>query len=169
MHVVAEQFLDALRPWLPQVVSGFPAGTAAIATENARIKKALDQRVSIRFRDAAAFEDVLESIRAATRTPDGREIPIYVDPIGLQEAEQTMQSPIQIDLEGIPLSSTLRLAVQQLGMLYHVRDGLVTITSDNHEVTPVVVDYYLLLGHCVLALLAAGLGALLVPLVSEPH
>ncbi len=63
-------------------------------------------------------------IRAATRDPEGREVTIYVDPVGLKEAEKTMKSPIQIDLAGLPLSTTLRLALKQLGLVYRVRDGL---------------------------------------------
>ena len=166
-HLVADQFLIAVRPCLPPVVSGFPAVTAADATANARIQKALDQPVPMMFRDAAPLEEVLAYIQSATRTSDGRELPIYVDPDGLQEAEKTMQSPIQIDLIGQPLSTTLRVALRQLDMVYYVRDGLVYITSESSEDIPFVVDYYLLLGHCLLALLAAGLGAWLVPLVSD--
>jgi hypothetical protein len=91
----------------------------------------------------------------------------YVDPIGLKEAEKSVQSPVQIDLEGVPLSATLRLALEQLGLRYDVRDGLLCITAESAVDTAPEVDYYVLLGHCVLALLAAGLGAALVPLVSR--
>lgn len=165
-HLVADQFLDSLRPWLPPIVSGYPAPTATIAAENARIKRVLDQPVPLRFRDGVPLEGLLNSIETATQTPDGRQIMIYVDPVGLQEAEKTLQSTIQIDVHGPPLSATLRLALRQLGMTYYISDGLLNITAENNENVPFVVDYYLLLCHCVLALLAAALGALVVPLVS---
>jgi hypothetical protein len=167
VHLVADQLLIAVRPWLPPIESGFPAETAAIGRANARVRKALAQRVPMAFPEAVPLEKVLRYIRAATRSPDGREIAIYVDPVGLSETDKTMQSPIQIDLEGVPLRTTLRLALKQLGMLYQVRDGVVYITAESIVDLPVEIDYYLLVGHCVLALFAAGLGAGLVPLVSR--
>ena len=38
-----------------------------------------------------------------------------MDPIGLAEAEKSLKSPVQIDLAGLPLSTTLRLTLHQLG------------------------------------------------------
>jgi hypothetical protein len=165
-HLVADQFLDSLRPWLPPVLSGFPARTPAVAVENARIKKVLDQPARTKMPDPATLEELLEYVRTAMQTADGRQTLIYVDPIGLQEAEKTLESEVQIDLDGRPVGTNLRLALRQLGMLYYVSDGQVNVTADGNEDIPIVVDYYLLLGHCFLALLAAGLGALVVPLVS---
>ena len=84
-------------------------------------------------------EDVLKYIKSNTQDeeydlPSG--IPIYVDPIGLQEAEKTLQSTITLDLEGVPLSRTLHLALKQLGLVYFVDDGLVIITSADSEDKP---------------------------------
>jgi hypothetical protein len=165
-RMVADHFLDTLRPWLPPIVSGFPADSAAVADANRRVWKALEQPVPMTFPNEAPLEDILNHVRSAIRSPDGREVAIYVDPVGLQEAEKTMTSPIQIEMEGIPLRTTLRLALKQLGLVYLVREGLVFITYQSSEDVDAVVDYYLLLGHCILALLAAALGAWLVPLVS---
>ena len=84
MHLVADQFLIALRPWLPPIVSGFPAETAAIAAANARVRKTLEQPIPMTFAEETPLEDVLTYIRAATWSPDGRELPIYVDPVGTE-------------------------------------------------------------------------------------
>jgi hypothetical protein len=166
-HLVADEFLGGLRPWLSRVVGGFPAETAVAAAENARIKKVLDQPLPMQFPEATPLKDVVKYIVTATETPDGREVPIYVDPQGLQDADKTMESTIEIDLEGCPLSTTLSLALRQLNMYYYVSDGMVIITSTQSEGPARHVDYYLLLGHCVLAMLSAGLGACVVPLVSN--
>ena len=40
-----------------------------------------------------------------------------------------LDSTIQIDLEHIPLKTTLRLLLEQLGLDYFVKDGLLLITS----------------------------------------
>jgi hypothetical protein len=54
----------------------------------------------------------------------------YVDPEGLAKARYTMTSPVTLDLEGVPLKTTLRLLLKQLGMTYSIEDGLLMITSE---------------------------------------
>lgn len=161
------RLLNAFRPWLPPAVREFPAKSDGIAFANARVLKALDQLVPMRFPQATPLEDVLKSIVAATRGSDGRAIPIYVDPIGLLEAEKTMRSPVTIVLDGVPLRTTLRLVLGELGLSYGVKDGLILINSDHDEERPAYEDPFLVIGQCLLALLAAGLGGLLAPLVHD--
>jgi hypothetical protein len=57
-------------------------------------------------------------------------IPIYVDPIGLQEAEKTLASPIELQLEDVPVRTTLRLILKQISMIYKVEDGMLKVTVD---------------------------------------
>jgi hypothetical protein len=95
----------------------------------------------------------------------GHNVPL----VGMQEVEKTMLSPVQIDLEGLPLSTTLRPVLEQLGLTYRVRDGLLFITSENSEDLASDEAPDLVVGHCLLALLAAGLGSLFAPLVSAPR
>jgi hypothetical protein len=90
---------------------------------------------------------------------------IRCDPIGLQEAERSMTSTIRnIDFEDVPLKTSLRLCLDQLDLTYRIRDGVLFITSKESEVTPVYQDPFLIVGHCVLALLAAGFGGTVAPL-----
>jgi hypothetical protein len=108
-------------------------------------------------------------IRSATAGADGRGIPIYVEPVGLAGAEKTITSSVvQIDLEGLPLKVTLPIVLKQLGLTYVVRDGLLVITSEDPEAgwPTIGEDPYFLIGHCVFACLAAGLGSMLAPLVA---
>ncbi len=77
-----------------------------------------------------SFEDVLKRVKIATKGdqfPAG--IPIYVDPIGLQEAEKTLISPVTLVTRGKPLRDGLRTALQPLGLTFVVKDGLLTITT----------------------------------------
>ena len=56
------------------------------------------------------LEDVLKYIKKATTSSNYSGIPIYVDPIGLQEVEKSMTSTVRnIDLNGVPLKVTLKL------------------------------------------------------------
>ena len=163
-----DHLLQAVRRWFPPFVSGFPTSSRTVASANARIWKALEQPVPMPFPEDTPLEDILKHVRAATRGPNGKAIPIYVDPIGLQEAERSMTSTARnVELEGVPLKTSLRLCLEQLDLTYSIRDGLLLITSTEHEVTPVYQDPFLIVGHCVLALLAAGLGAILAPLISN--
>jgi hypothetical protein len=85
---------------------------------------------------------VLKYIKAATQGPNDSGIPIYVDPVGLNEAEKTFTSPVTLDLEGVPLKSTLRLLLKQLGLTYTVKEGLLTITSESSEDQPTEIRVY---------------------------
>jgi RNA polymerase sigma factor (sigma-70 family) len=97
---------------------------------NRRIVQALGQPIAMPFAQETALEDVVRYVQSATRgddLPNG--IPIYVDPTGLSQAGLTMQSPIIINLEGIPLKRSLYLALRQLGLAYTLQDGLLIIST----------------------------------------
>jgi hypothetical protein len=86
----------------------------------------LEEPIPMSFPNDTPLEDVLKYIKQATAGPDDEGIQIYVDPAGLQMADKTMQSPIRMDLTGIPLRRTLKLVADQLQMAYGVKDGMVT-------------------------------------------
>ena len=44
-----------------------------------------------------------------------------------------MTSPITIDVANVPLRTSLRLLLEQLGLVYKVGDGLLRITSATHD------------------------------------
>ncbi|HMB06498.1 MAG TPA: hypothetical protein VKP69_22530 [Isosphaeraceae bacterium] len=102
----------------------------------------LEEPISMAFPNETPLEDVLKYIKSATQGPNDTGIPIYVDPVGLNEAEKTMTSPVMLDLEGVPLKTTLRLLLKQLGLTYTVKDGLLTITSESSEDQPTEIRVY---------------------------
>jgi hypothetical protein len=89
----------------------------------------LDEPLPLNFPNETPLEDVLKYIKQATETSEGRGLPFYVDPIGLNEADKTMTSPVSIDLDGVPVRRTLQLMLKQLGLVYYVEDGILVITS----------------------------------------
>jgi len=93
------------------------------------ILKKLEEPVSMSFANETPLEDVLKYIKSAAQGPNDAGMPIYVDPDGLAKAEKTMQSPVMLDLEGVPLKVTLRLLLRQLGLAYCVKDGLLMIST----------------------------------------
>jgi hypothetical protein len=102
--------------------------------QSRRILAKLEEPVAMNFPHETPLDDVLKYIRQATKSselPSG--IAIYVDPIGLQEAEKSLTSTIQMDLEGVPLRRTLQLALQQLGLTYRVFDGMLFVSSEQAD------------------------------------
>jgi hypothetical protein len=71
----------------------------------------------------------------------------------------------KLDLDGVPLRTTLSLCLKQLDLAYSIRDGVLVISSEEDD-SPVYEDPFLIGGHCVLAVLAAALGGALAPCVS---
>jgi hypothetical protein len=114
-----------------------PAGSVVYVREPLTAKALavhakLSQPVDMPFTQETPLESVLRYVRKSTEGPDMKDgIPIYIDPIGLTEAEKTPMSPVVLDLKGIPLAKSLKLALRQLGLTYAVdEDGLLLITSE---------------------------------------
>jgi RNA polymerase sigma factor (sigma-70 family) len=119
-------------PAAPPTQSGAKDGPGQDPKSQAILAK-LEEPVSMSFPNETPLEDLLKYIKQATQVRSGSGIPIYVDPLGLQEADKTLNSTVQLDLEGIPLRRTLQLALKQLGLIYFVDDGLLVITSGSSE------------------------------------
>ena len=108
-----------------------------VTERSARVWLKLQKRVAMNFPNETPLEDVIRYVKEATVEKEDKGIPIYVDPVGLQEAQKTMTTPVQIDLEGVPLAVSLKLVLEQLGLSYNVReDGLLVITSGNEDEGP---------------------------------
>jgi hypothetical protein len=94
----------------------------------------LEQPLAMKYREPTPLERVLSDIVQATRRPDLPDLDdsIFVNPYGLDKAEKTMDSPVALalDLEGVPLRTTLRLLLMQLGLSYRVQDGLLIIDEE---------------------------------------
>ncbi|HEX3448675.1 MAG TPA: hypothetical protein VHS97_10505, partial [Isosphaeraceae bacterium] len=93
------------------------------------VLKKLEEPISMSFANETPLDDVLKYIRQATTTPTYAGIPIYVDPKGLEEATAALDSTVSFDLEHVPLKTTLRLMLKQIGLAYCVRDGVLIISS----------------------------------------
>jgi hypothetical protein len=102
-----------------------------------RIGDELAKPLPMNFRTETPLTDVVDYIRKATSGPAFPEgIPIYVDPIGLQDADKTMADTVKINLQGVPLRTSLRLLLNQISLTYAVRDGLLVITSTESNDEP---------------------------------
>jgi hypothetical protein len=97
-----------------------------------RIVAELAKLIDMKFKEETPLEGVIKYVRDSTKSPTFPEgIPIYVDPIGLQEVEKSLTSTVSIDLAQVPLRMSLSLLLKQLGLAYQVKDGLLTIISES--------------------------------------
>ena len=106
-----------------------------VTGEAAAVWTMLDRKVAMPFPNDTPLGDFLQYVREQTGGEGGEGgLPIYVDPIGLQEAEETLQSPISIDLAGLPLRTTMALVLAQLDLQFEVLDeGFLIIISESHD------------------------------------
>jgi len=108
-----------------------PGPAEAHDDRSQRVVAELGKLVDMPFKVDTPLSDVIDYVRRSTSGPAFPEgIPIYVDPVGLQEADKTMASTVSIDLRGVALRTTLGLLLKQIGLVYRVRDGLLTIHSE---------------------------------------
>jgi hypothetical protein len=102
------------------------------SAETLAIRAKLREPIALDF-TRTRLSDALKFVKSATVGPNDSGIPIYVDPIGLQEAEKTMNSRVSIKAKGIPLKTSLKYLLKPLGLTYRVKEGLLTITSESSE------------------------------------
>lgn len=90
--------------------------------------------IPLSYPDGAPLDVVLKEIKLQTAGPSAKlptGIPIYVDPLGLQEAQRTLSSPVKrpSTSEKLSLAEHLRRVLDPLGLAYVVKDGFLMITS----------------------------------------
>jgi RNA polymerase sigma factor (sigma-70 family) len=93
------------------------------------VYEALARPSSLNAEGGATLGAMIDQVRKAMTADGGAPIPVYVDPKGLEAAGAALDSPVTIDLKGVPLKTSLRLALKQLGLAYCVRDGVLIVGS----------------------------------------
>jgi hypothetical protein len=90
----------------------------------------LEKPITLPFDADTGLDCIFEYIKTSTRkAPTDIEIPIIVVPSGLKEAKTSLNSTVIIDLEGVPLRTSLRLLLKQRGLAYAVKEGRVIINT----------------------------------------
>lgn len=114
---------------------GLPLWERFALSQAERLQRAtlagLARPLDLPFTAPTPLSDVLKYIKGKSPSPPGlpNGFAIYVDPVGLQEAGATMQTPVQITTKGLPAGKALEEVLKPLGLGYTVNDGLLTITS----------------------------------------
>jgi hypothetical protein len=95
---------------------------------------ALERPVPMGFANETPLEEVVSYIKQATKSPTFPGLSIILDDYGFREAEKTPGSPVSMELEGVPLKTTLRLMLRQLGLTFLVKNDQVIISAENRNV-----------------------------------
>jgi RNA polymerase sigma factor (sigma-70 family) len=100
-----------------------------ITKQTQLIRQRLDQLIDADFATGVTLEQLLKHIKQATSDQSFPGIPIYVNPIGLQEAHQTMEAAIEVNRKQCSVREVFWSALHPLQLSYIVKDGFVIIDS----------------------------------------
>ena len=86
------------------------------------------------FEDGISLDDACKYIRQATAGPNSPGLAIFVDPAALRKNHATMESTVSLNVQGIPLASSLRLLLGQVNLGFGVDEDGVVIVRDKGEI-----------------------------------
>ncbi len=98
-------------------------------SKDARIRQKLEMVIDADFPKDATLDTLLKHIRRVTTDATYTGIPIYVDPLGLAEANKTMAATVKLNYKQKPIRTILDFTLRPLGLAYEVRDGFLMISS----------------------------------------
>jgi RNA polymerase sigma factor (sigma-70 family) len=103
-----------------------------LGMRNEALDRLLDQPLAIDHPNKSTLEKFLKYLKEATTKPGSGNsgIPIYVDPVGIDEVGVRITSPIDVvAMEGAPLRQNIRRALLPLGLGFRTKNGLLMISS----------------------------------------
>jgi RNA polymerase sigma factor (sigma-70 family) len=103
------------------------AKAVQLEAKTRQIRERLKQVIEL-DRNDLPLHDLLKQIKPATTDATFPGIPVYVDPVGLQNAEVSMASLVEIPKKG-SVDFVLSFALRELRLSYIVKDGWLQISS----------------------------------------
>jgi hypothetical protein len=100
---------------------------------------------NLHFPEETPLRDVIKAIHRGTigKGPGGRGLTIHLDPGGFRAADKSFDAPVTIELEGVPVGTSLGLILRRLGLRFQVRDdGVLSITSREDSEGPQFIDEF---------------------------
>ena len=93
------------------------------------IRQKLDQVIDAEFAGPVTLSQLLKHIKQATTDANFPGIPIYVNPLGLQEVKQNIDVAIEVNRKQCSVREVLWWALHPLQLSYLVKDGFLMIDS----------------------------------------
>ena len=169
-RLIGDQLINAVASVLPHSAgSEISDPSDPFALANRQVQAVLDRPAVLNIQGEVSLDEFVQAVRRVAICPDGRPIPIHVDPQGLQDADKTLDSHLMVDIDGVRLRTALRFALRQLYLTVHVVDGVLLVTSlEVSEPLGTTLPIHVV-GHCILGLLTAVLGGLVARRVAGPR
>lgn len=102
----------------------------ADSPESKAVMEKLEDKVAMQFPNPTPLEDVLNYIKSASQGPADDGIPFAFDEDGMKRAGKSRTSRVTIDSKDEPLKTSLRKLLKPSGLIYVVKNGVLTITSE---------------------------------------
>jgi hypothetical protein len=135
--------------------------------ESRRVKKALDEPISLHFPVNTPLKTVLNQVKNAIRPTLGKDVVIDAPRHAFRplpgEFDELL---VSIDCKNTPAKDALRLCLSPLGMTYRIQSGDVRISPDTYQPLPFEEDPVMIAGHSLLAWVAAAAGGVVAPIVA---
>ena len=88
------------------------------------IHATLGRPLALKLPAGISLDKMLTAVTMSSRSKDlPGGIPIFIDPVSLQEVGADMNTPVEIPDRGAPLGESLGDALRRLNLAYVVRDG----------------------------------------------
>lgn len=155
------------RPGGPKAALDLDDDDLTTDEESRRLRKALEEPVSLHFPGDTPLGTVLKPIKDKIRNATRDEPIIYGDWEELRLLPAEMERlTVSIDCENIPSREALRLALRGRGLTYRVHSGYIRLVPDAYRPVPFEEDPVMIAGHSLLALIAAAVGGAAAPIVA---
>ncbi len=105
-----------------------PAKDIKLERQTQQILRKLDEEFDIKLPNPTQLSDFLKAVKKATTDNQFPGIPIYVDPVGLEDAGAKIESHLTAYNNG-PLKHVLRESLRPLRLSFIVKDGFLMISS----------------------------------------
>jgi hypothetical protein len=99
-----------------------------VRKKNEHIRELLARKYDLDIAVAASLEQFLKAVKKATTDKDDPGIPIYVNPVGLEDAGHNMESGVRFE-RGSTLGETLQKSLKPLHLDFDVQEGMLVIDS----------------------------------------
>jgi hypothetical protein len=93
------------------------------------VERQLDLLIDVEFPKGIRLDDLLKYIKQQTTRAKPPGIPIYVSPLGLQEAQQKLEFIVTVNTKQTPVRAILEQALSCAGLSFEARDGFLKIDS----------------------------------------
>jgi RNA polymerase sigma factor (sigma-70 family) len=94
-----------------------------------QVEKQLDLRIDAEFSKGIALGDLLKHVKQETTKAQPPGLPIYVNPIGLEELKRVMGFIVTVNHKQQPVRSILQQALGDAGLKFAATDGFLMIDS----------------------------------------